>query len=403
VYKISSIYLIIFALLTTSWAQIDVSGSIDLELSYGGEDSKFVSNEIVNNFRKPHLGINQFSLFLFAEIDEDFFFNGRLQWNTWGTGEINPVRISLATLSWEPQDIPVAVSLGRFISPFGLYPKRQLASANLFVSAPLAYGYFVNISDVKGFWPIAGDDALYTQGDAGITTLYFGGYNTGGMLDWIIVEDLLNISLAGVNAAIASPRDYTNLQNAAFVGRLGVNPAFFWNQGFSLSYGSFFWKNSDNALFDKLERFTQLVAGADWVMAYSYFELSGEFIYSMWDVPGYTGNGGYKLEDGDLASFELTNYSYYVDLKYEPSFLTGSYIGFRYEQMVFEEFDHPNTTIIIAKNPWDDNITRYSASFGYKISRNILLKIAASDQKREVESVNNDDDFTIRSIIAVTF
>lgn len=384
------------------FAQVELNGSVDLEVSYGGETSSFVKNEIVNEFRKPHLGINQFNLFLFADIGSDFFFNGRLQWDTWGSGKLNPVRLSLAFLSWEPQTIPLNVSVGRFINPFGLYPRRQLASENAFVNGPLAYNYFVNISDTRGFWPLAGETGAYGADDVGLTTIYFGGYATGAMADWIISENKLNITLGVTNSALASQRNYTNLQNAAIIGRLGFAPFIFWQHGISFSYGSFINKDPVNSAFDRLERFRQMILGTDWVIAYTYFELSGEFIYAQWDVPGSTASGFKTDFAGELAEFSLTNYSYYVDLKYEPSFLTGTYLAARYEAMVFEEYDHPAAQSQIALNPWDNNLMRYSFALGYKISHNVLLKAVFSDQKYE-DSAIDSDEFTVRSILTFTF
>jgi hypothetical protein len=384
------------------FAQVQLNGSVDLEVSYGGENSSFVKNEIVNEFRNPHLGINQFNLFLFADLGSDFFFNGRLQWDTWGTGKLNPARLSLAFLSWEPLDMPVNISVGRFINPFGLYPRRQLASENAFVNGPLAYNYFINISDTRGFWPAAGQSGAYGSDDVGLTTLYLGGYATGAMADWIVSENNLNVTVGITNAALTSPRNYTNLQNAAVIGRIGFSPFIFWQHGISFSYGSFLQKNAVNASFDRLERFRQMVIGTDWVMAYTYFELSGEFIYAKWDVPGSTASGFKTNFTGELATFSLTNYSYYVDLKYEPPIFTGAYIAARYEAMVFEKYDHPATLSQIPLNPWDNNLMRYSFALGYKISRSVLIKAAVSDQKYE-DSIIDNDEITVRSILTFSF
>ncbi|MCB0284295.1 MAG: hypothetical protein KDF60_17035 [Calditrichaeota bacterium] len=401
-HKLRLLFWVLLFNASLTFAQVDLNGSLDLEMSYGGKTSSFLKNEIANDFRRPHLAINQFNLFLFSDMGSDFFFNSRLQWDTWGTGKINPLRITLATLSWEPQDFPVTVNIGRFVSPFGLYPKRSLASNSSFVNGPLAYNYFINISDTRGFWPKAGDSGAYGVDDVGLTTVYFGGYNTGAMLDWVIRENALNLALAFVNAASASQKDYTNLQNAAIVGRLGFAPFIFWQHGISFSYGSFMEKDPVNNTFDRLERFRQMVIATDWVLAYTYFELSGEFIYARWNVPGLTSTGFKTDFNGELGEFKLSNYSYYVDLKFEPPVLTGSYLAFRYETMVFENYDHPKTVSIIALNPWDTDITRYSAAVGYKISRNILLKLAVTDQKYK----NNPagiDDVTIRSILTFLF
>jgi len=78
--------------------------------------------------------INQLNLFLFSQISDAWSVNVRLQFDTWVTGELNPLRLSLAEIVWEPPDDLIRVSVGRFVNPFGLYPQRQLSVQNLFVN-----------------------------------------------------------------------------------------------------------------------------------------------------------------------------------------------------------------------------------------------------------------------------
>ncbi|KAA3618289.1 MAG: hypothetical protein D8M58_20515 [Calditrichaeota bacterium] len=398
---IFKLFLLAFCFSSPSFAQIEINGSIDFEASYGGKKSSFITNEIVEEFRRPHLGINQFNLFMFAGIDENFFFNGRLQWDTWGTGELNPVKITLAALSWEPEDLPINFTLGRFVSPFGLYPRRQLASENLFVNAPLAYGYFINMSDTRGLWGNAGNEGNYGTDDVGLTTIYFGGYGTGIMTNWVIVPELVDLSVAVTNAAPASQENFTNLQNMAVVGRFGFQPIIYWQHGISFSHGSFLRRESVNINFNRLEKFRQTLIGTDFIIAYAYFEISGEAIYSLWNVPAVDANGFQVTPKGKMQTYDLTNASFYVDLKFEPPFFTGSYVAARFESLMFEEFTNPEGSTLNAPNPWDENLIRYSAAFGYKVSRNVLLKFAFSEQIFENKDLKKED-FTFRSILTVT-
>jgi len=221
-------------------AQIQLTGETALELSIGGTNSNFIFNEIPNEFRFAHLAINQFNLFVLAPIGDEWSFNARVQFDIWGGGRLNPPRITLATILWQKPESAVSISIGRFVMPFGLYLRRQLQSDNLFASAPLSYGYFVNISDKRGFWPGAGNTGVYgTADDVGLTTVYFGGYTTGASLNWILIPNAFNIELAIVNGGLSSQADYTNLANLAGVARIGFQPAIFWQQGISVSYGSF--------------------------------------------------------------------------------------------------------------------------------------------------------------------
>ncbi len=391
-------------IITTSLvcAQVEFNGTLDFEVSKGGQDSKFITNEIANEFQHAHLAINQFNLFAFAQVTDNFTVNARLQFDTWGSGKLNPVRITLAALTWEPQESSISLSVGRYVSPFGLYPRRILAADNLFTHAPLVYGYFVNISDKRGFWPKAGDSGTYGPDDVGLTTVYFGGYNTGALLNWTIVPEVFNVEMALTNAALASQADYTNLSNMGGIIRIGFQPVIYWQQGIAISHGSFMQRDGINSIYSDLEQFTQTVLGTDLVLAHSYFELSGEFIYSMWKVPLFANADFSRKAPRTLQEYNLTNYGAYVDFKFEPPFFTGAYLALRYDLLRFLEAEDLRDVDSRDFNPWDNDITRYSIAVGYKFARPVLLKIAYMDQK--TENLNPDpDDHSLRAILTVSF
>ena len=160
-------------------------------------------------------------------------------------------------------------------------------------------------------------------------------------------------------------------------------------------------KDNINTNFDRLERFRQTIFASDLLFAYRYFELSGEVVYSIWKVPGRDSAGFKTRQDGELAEFDLTNYGGYVDLKYEPPFLSGTYLALRYEKMVFEEYDHPNSTSIIQLNPWDSDLYSFSAALGLKLSRSVLFKTVYSDLKYD-DSALDGKFWSLRGILTVS-
>jgi hypothetical protein len=387
-----------------SIAQVEFSGSLDLEVSKGGKDSQWIRNEIAYQYRDIHLAINQLNFFVSAQVSDAFFIDTRIQFDTWGTGKLNDPRVSLAVLSYEPEESSFSLSFGRYISPFGLFPQRILAADNSFNHWPLGYGYFVNISDVFGFWPGAGEGGVYGgEGDPGLTTIYFGGYNTGAMLNWVVVPEVFSIDLAIANAALASQRNYTNLQNIAGIVRLGFQPAIFWQQGISFSHGSFMQQQDTvYSYYDDFTEFTQTVIGTDLVIGYSYFELSGEIFYSMWSVPFFTGEDFVRDYYGKARAFSLANYAAYADLRYEPPFISGSYIAVRYDILRFVESDDLKSVNDWDYNPWDNDVTRYQIALGYKFAEPVLLKLTYMDQK--TENVETDpEDYVYRAILTVSF
>lgn len=394
-------------LATGAFAQsAQVSGELDFEFRMGGSESNFITNEIPNEFRYPHAVINQFNVFFFSELAERWSFNGRVQLDIWGSGRLNQPRITLAAVTYEPS-ARLSLSAGRMISPFGLYARRQLLSQNSFAAAPLMYGYFINVSEKRGFWPIAGNAGVYDDGssDVGVTTAYFGAYVTGASFNWIIVPNRINIEAAITNAALASTLPNTNLANAAVVARLGVQPAMWWQQGVSVSYGSFMNLDSVNARArenNPLEQYRQLLLGTDFVFAYLWFELSGEVMWSRWNVPKFANGQFARVNAGSskLQEYALTNLGGYVDFKFEPPFLTGSYLAFRAERIAFQPFDDPITR---ARTYWDKGVTRLSIAAGYKLSRNVLLRTTYSDQRTDGDRRLDPDDWTFRTLLIVLF
>jgi hypothetical protein len=383
-------------------AQVEFNGTMDLALSKGGKDSQFITNEINNEHRNLHMTIYQLNLFAFAQITDDFFVNARIQWDIWGSGKLNPAKITLAMIGWEPEESDWSLGIGRFVSPFGLYPRRILSADNLFTQAPLGYGYFINMSDERGYWPKAGDSGIYGPNDVGLTTVYFGGYNTGFMASWIIVPELFNIDFALTNAAMASQRDYTNLSNMGGIIRFGFQPVIYWQQGISVSYGSFMQRVPVNSLYKKFEQYTQGIIATDLILAHSYFELSGEFIYSVWNVPMFTGTDFIKDDNNELMKFNLQNYSAYADFKFEPPFFTGYYIAVRYDMLRFLESNDIIDVNSKDFNYWGNDVTRYSVAMGYKFRRQILLKVAYMTQKtKNIDPIPDDD--TIMTILTVSF
>lgn len=398
-----------------SFAQIDFGGSLDLEFSVGGKDSQWIVNEVNNDFREPHLSISQFNLFGSAWIDENFSVNTRMQFDTWGSGKLNNLRLSLVSLDWNSSKLPLSASVGRFVTPFGLYPRRQLSISNPLVSMPLAYGYFVNVTPKLGLWRIAGNSGDYGENShVGLSTIYYGGYTTGASFNWTILEEKMNLEVAALNAAISASEAYLNNTNYGFAGRLGLQPKMWWQQGFSFGYGSFMQADTLNDLgFDYNDDY-QMTLGTDWILSYSYFEFSGEVIYSKWKVPSYR-RGIFVTEGGEkLIEFELENYAFYTDLKFEPPFLSGSFISARFEKLIFSKFDNystPDDRIVTQeridsgivtkqKETWDNDVTRYAIGFGYKLSRSVLLKVAYSDQN--IKNVDSET-YSFRAILTTMF
>lgn len=381
--KILLVFIVLIISNTTLLAQLQVNGSIDVGIRSGGENSNFVSNGVESDFKYLHFRIPQVNLFFFAPINETFFFEARLQSDTWGIGELKDPYFTLANITWADPNRDISLTAGRFVSPVGFYSNRNLLLDRSFHELPLNYSYFVNISDQRGFWPLAGVGGAYTSSDVGLTTIYFGGYATGGLLDWQITDNKARLQLGLTSVAPSSAENYTNLANAALLGRLTLNPSIKWQVGFTGSYGSFMRESTINSAFrpfNPLERYRQTLVGADIKYGLGYWEVVAEAIFSYWYVPVF-GDNGFETE-GATNTFVEDNFSNLgtnLDIRFEPPSLVGSYFALRFDYLNFMG-EGEGTNSIYTSNEWDKDIGRISAAFGYKLARNIEAKMSFSEQ-----------------------
>lgn len=362
-------------------AQVQFNGTLDLLLSAGGEDSKFIRNGINEDYKYLHFTIPQVNLLMFAPVNDNWFVEARLQSDTWGTGTLSEPRFTLANLTWSDPDKDYLLSFGRFINPVGFYSKRSLIIDRTFFDLPLSYSYFINISDERGLWPSAGDQLNYTSGDVGLSTIYFGGYATGVLFDWSIIENKLRLETALTNAAPASDANYTNLANAAFLSHLSYNPNIYWQFGLSASHGSFMQSKPVNAIHrpnNALEQYRQTLIGLDVTFGMAFVEIIAEGIYSHWKVPYYN-NGSFRLRGNKLAEYTAENAGFNIDFRYEPPAFPGSYVAARFEHLKFFTAKADQYNVSSIRN-WDEDISRISLTAGYKLARNVLARISVSDQ-----------------------
>lgn len=397
--------LIVVFLLSTSVtvAQVEVNGTLDFGISSGGNDSQFISNGIANEYRFLHFSIPQANLLLFAPINETFFFEGRLQADTYGTGRLSWPRFSLANITYADPDKSYSLSAGRFISNFGFYPSRNLTIDRTFLDLPLSYSYYISMSDVYGFWDNARYQNGYSAEDGIMTTVYFQGYSTGLRWDWEIAESKLLLQTAFTSVSPGSGRDYSNLANAALTTRLVYNPHIKWQFGLSASHGSFMQLDeSENGLVrqnNSLEQYRQTLVGFDFKYGLGFWEIIGETIYSNWKVPASLSTGGWVFEGTgtDLKTFNFSNIGTNLDIKFEPPFFTGSYFALRFDHLNFIE-EHPIENNQYGTEDWDKDKFRYSAAFGYKFARNVVGKILISEQ-----TPNDGSLYTFRAVITTFF
>ena len=104
---------------SSSSAQVQINGTFDAGTTTGGSGSAFISNGIHGEYRFLHFSIPQVNLLLFAPINNTFFFEARLQSDTWLDGTLRTPRFTLANITYADPEKDYSLSAGRFISNFG--------------------------------------------------------------------------------------------------------------------------------------------------------------------------------------------------------------------------------------------------------------------------------------------
>ncbi|MEL6695782.1 MAG: hypothetical protein AAFP89_06050 [Bacteroidota bacterium] len=377
---IISIFFFTLSLLSPVLGQpkIELGGAITAEYSWGAGHAAFYWSEVTQPGGR--LSVREINPLLGINFHPRFSFKGRLLIAQNPIGQLNDVQLVQANLQWRDKKEKLKLSLGRFLNPFGRFYSQPLPQDRAFISRPLSYGYYVNISDQVGYSDnLLEPNALIIDGrqDWGTPTAYFYGYGTGIKGKWDIKPDTLSIELAVVQAAPLSPRSLSRPIHPSVVLRTEFRPGYFWRQGLSFSRGGFIQSNALSDDLDNLGSYTQTMLGTDWEVAYGHFELAGELIYTWYRVPFFNDSTRLFVTDanGLNQTLRLQNLSGYVDVKYELPFWVGSYLAYRWEFVSFGEGAQG------LGSSWDLNTYRHTLLWGYKVSRNLILKAGYSWQE----------------------
>ncbi len=370
-------------------AQVEWSGILDAGFTMGGKESNTITNGISDKY--PNFNIQSLSLFLFSQLNDDFSFNGKLLYYPRLYGIQSPARIVMANVSWDPQGESFGFSAGKILTPFGLYPKKQHSSDNISFLPPLAYSYFVNIASKNeghpGYWPLAGEVGSYGANEVGSTTIFESGYQTG-IKGYFVYDEWIDIEIALTNSPASNPAEIKSNNAISTQGRIGFKPAIWYNLGISFNYGSYM---DETPALENESKYKQLTIGIDQSFAYSYFEISGEYIFNKWNAPKFAGGFyDYDKVTKEVMNFELYSHMFYTDIKIDIPFFPGLFLGTRLERILFPEFTNPNS--LKGKERWDSDIDRITGVLGYRASKEVILKAIGFIQKTKSVAVDPKDD-----------
>jgi hypothetical protein len=348
----------------------------DIEFSMAGKNSHYYYNEIDKDHVDPRIGIAQLNFINKIKFNKQWSLTTRLLLERDKGQKLERFVVPLLNLAWLSKNRKFGITLGSFTNPFGSFSKKQLSVDRNFIGRPLAYSYHVNISDKIGFVDGMGDIAKIPIDNTvqwGTTNIYYGAYTTGALFSWNIKPAKVNWKLALVNGASNVQKRFTDPMHFGVISRLKIQPTYFWEQGFSFSHGTFLLESEISDQLDDLKDFSQTIIGTDYKLGFGFFEFSGEAMLVYYKVPQFNDdNQQFETEDGNMA-YDLSNFTAYLDVKYEAPILQGSYIAYRIDHLRFNNSDQNQS--------WDNKVLRHSVAIGYHIHKNILARVAVSTQQ----------------------
>lgn len=353
-------------------AQVNWGAIYDFEFRKGGDGSSLERNEVINS--NAYFSVHRFQLFMDAAIDDRIAFTAKLANNIVIGDKLKELEIQLAYVTFSGiGGYDFNVSMGRILTPFGLFAKRQLSPDNPLIGSPLYFQYQVNVSSKFGYRPQLATGDIY----GGLSTMYLGGYYVGTELFGSIFNKLLDYDLALMNAPISTFNSDSNTNKGlSFHGRVGIQPALYLSFGASGSYGSFMDQSLENRFLEDLEQYKQLSLGFDVAFDWKHYKVVAEYISNRWKSPyiviDYTVSPPYNSGLSPGVELDLVNRELLVDLKIDLPFLVGAYVAGRWNLLEFDTIDDPrNPGTSVA---WASRVRRYAAGIGYKVSRMVLLK-----------------------------
>jgi hypothetical protein len=284
---------------------------------------------------------------------------------------LSPAFFSVINANWLPaEDSDFLVTIGRFVTPYGTYAERLLSSENPFIHLPLSHASGLPVSKIRGILPV---DSGYDASGA-MTMVYQRMYTQGirlsnqvGQTDW------LRYMLAATLAPASSHFEVGEHPTPAITGRVMLQPAIWGRVGFSFSYGSFMKRDVVNLSISdsRLSSYTQMLLGVDMRFSYLYYSFLIEYNRSRWKAP-YINSLGVVVDEELWA--DIDHLSAETTLRFP--FWPGSYAALRYELLLSGNLTSQSGGYAAAQEAWTYNRERIETVLGYKLNRNVLLKLS---------------------------
>lgn len=398
-------YLYLFALLITLTTpllqaqQVTWGGLIDFEIRKGGERSRALLNQTPNpnwSFFTPNL-----RLFASVDISDSWWANATLQSDYYGQETMHTPFFSMFSINYQPFDFTdLTFTAGRFITPFGYNQNYVLSSENPFTNLTLESAWNLRVDKKMGYFLTGSPDY---SANPGMAPVYQRRYTQGISANGTIGKArFVEYNLALTTAPASGFLEYGQGASPSFIGRMVLQPVIWAKIGTSFSHGSYMMRdNSKNSeLSDKdLNSFKQTIYAFDVSLSYSYFEITGQWLYNNWGAP-ILGTTFQTDNPPPHVKVDLDLTHWVVESKVQLPFWVGSYVAARYENMAFG--DKPQYVVEQGQSagPWINETNRYEFVFGYKLTKTIVAKVSWQDGSNEG---TDRDDYVFSAQLSVGF
>lgn len=378
---------------------LQVGGLLDLELKKGGPDSSPVHNQTPDStwsIYAPNV-----RLFFTSSISERWMASASLQSDHLYTGtKLSQPFFSALNLNWLAwPEHNLNFTIGRFITPFGLYKDRLLSSANPFVHYPLTMSKYLSVDKRQGFFSGSGS----YSGALGMPIIWQRLYSQGLMMSGgSLSDDGYQFDLAATLVSASSYTQYGEHARPSIIGSFSLNPVIWLELGGSFNYGPYFNPSypNRNISADKLQTYDQIAFSGRAEVSYHYFIFSGEYTWNRWEAPWISSGG--EVHFGEVHA---NVHHYLLELQYRLPSLVGFHTAFRFERLLdngasnegFILRDDSGDPIADHGVPskWMENITRTELVAGYDINRQMELKASYLLSRNSGDELK-DNVFTIQ-------
>ncbi len=244
--------------------------------------------------------------------------------------------------------------LGLAPSLIGNFGQRSTYfNVNPLVGVPLVWSHFLTI-DGTGFDTIEALQTSRAANQRGIPVLYDACWN----MQWELLGEVgaFEYSIGVTPASMSNPRSSTQ-DGLQLLARIGAEPTPGLRIGVSGGRGPYIGvaPTSTARVIDNPEDYDQRLVGLDLEFSRGRTRVFAEAYASEWEVPGI---------EADLGVW-----SSYVEARYAPA--PGWYVAARLDQMAFLTGETPGGR----RFRWDDDLWRIESAVGYRLTREMLVKL----------------------------